>query len=74
MFGTSELLQHVAHLVEDEHSHHLALDHNDASFVVHRNASRMLQDVRTELAHKLTILVVDLNLVSWTAFGHNEVT
>ena len=74
MLRTAELLQHVAHLIEDKHSHHLTFDHDNATLVIHRNASRMLQNVCTELAHELSILIVDLNLVRWTAFGHDKVT
>lgn len=74
MLGASELLQHVAHLIEDEHAHHLALDHDDTALVVHGHASRMLQNVRAELANELAVLVVDLNLMRRTAFGYDEVT
>lgn len=74
MLGASELLQNVAHLIEDEHTHHLALDHDDAAFVVDGDATRMLQDVRAELANELTVLIVDLDLVRRTAFGYDQVT
>ena len=53
-----------AHLVEDDDAHDLALDDDDAALVVDADAARVLQDVRTELAHELTVLVVDLDLKS----------
>ena len=40
--------------------------HNDyAALAVHTNPSRMLQNIRSELANKLAVLVVDLDLVRW---------
>ena len=42
---------------------YLALDHNDPAFVVDANTTRVLQDVRPKLPHKLPVLVVDLDLV-----------
>ena len=43
--------------------YNLALDHNNPSFVVDANTAGMLQNIRTKLPHKLTVLVVDLDLV-----------
>ena len=50
------------YLIEDDDAHDLALDDDDAALVVDADAARVLQDVRTELAHELTVLVVDLDL------------
>ena len=52
------------YLVEDDDAHDLALDDDDAALVVDADAARVLQDVRPELAHELTVLVVDLDLKS----------
>ncbi len=43
---------------------YLALYDDDAALVVDTDAARVLQDVRAKLAHKLTVLVVDLDLMS----------
>ena len=74
VFRAAELVEHVPHLVEDDDTHDLALDDDDAPLVVDGDAARMLQDVGTELAHKLSVLVVDLHLVRRTALCHNNVT
>ena len=42
---------------------YLALDHNNPPFVVDTNPARVLQDIRPKLPHKLSVLVVDLDLV-----------
>ena len=52
------------YLIEDDDAHDLALDDDDAALVVDADAARVLQDVRPELAHELTVLVVDLDLKS----------
>ena len=52
------------YLIEDDDAHDLALHDDDAALVVDADAARVLQDVRTELAHELTVLVVDLDLKS----------
>ena len=49
-------------LIEDDDPHDLALDDDDAALVVDAHAARVLQDVGAELAHKLAVLVVDLDL------------
>ena len=72
ILGTVELVQYVAHEIEDDHAHHFALDHDDALLGVDADAARMLQDVGAKLANKVAELVVDLNLMRWRAFGdHN---
>ena len=53
---------HDADLIEDDDPHDLALDDDDAALVVDAHAARVLQDVGAELAHELTVLVVDLDL------------
>ena len=62
VFGAAKLVQDLAQLVEDDDAHHLALHHDDPAVVVHAHAARMLKDVGAELAHKLAVLVVDLDL------------
>ena len=53
----------IALIVEDlDDPHDLALDDDDPSIVVCGHTTRMLEDVRTELADKLSILSEDLNL------------
>ena len=73
VLGATELVQHVAQLVEDDHAHDFTLDDDDAALAVNRDAARVLQDVRTELAHKLSVLVVDLHLMSRASLGHDDV-
>jgi len=63
MLGAAELVQHVTELVEDDHTHHLALYYYDPALVVHTDSSGVLEDVGAELPHELTVLVVDLDLV-----------
>lgn len=62
VLGAAKLVQDVAGLVEDDHAHHLALHDDDAALVVDGDSSRMLKDIGTEFAHKLTVLVVNLDL------------
>ena len=62
VLGAAKLVEDVAGLVEDDHAHHLALHHDDAALVIHGHPAGMLQDVGTEFPHKLSILVVDLDL------------
>ena len=38
VLGAPELVEDVAHLVEDDDAHHLALNHDDAALVVHAHA------------------------------------
>jgi len=42
MLWTSELGEDVAHLIEDDHSHHFALYDDDPPLVVYGDSSRML--------------------------------
>lgn len=62
VLGAAKLVQDLAQLIEDDDAHHLALDHDDATVAVHAHAARVLQDVGSELAHKLPVLVVNLDL------------
>ena len=64
VLGAAKLVQDVAGLVEDDHAHHLALDDDDAAFVVDGDSPRVLKDIGTEFSYKLTVLVVDLDLKS----------
>jgi hypothetical protein len=73
VFRTVKLVQYIAELVEDNHAHDLAFHDNYTAFGVDAHAARMLQYVGTELAHKLSILVVDLYLMGGTAFGDDNV-
>lgn len=74
MFGAAEFLQHCAGLVEDDDPHHFAFHHHDASLIVDGDASRVLENVGAEFAHKLPILVVDLDLVGWGPFCNYDVS
>ena len=62
VLGAAKLVEDVAALVEDDHAHHLALHHDDAALVIHGHPAGMLQDVGTKFPHKLSILVVNLDL------------
>ena len=73
VLGAVELVQHVAHEVEHDHAHDLALDHDDAAGRVDAQAARMLQYVGAELAQELTVLVVHLDLVGGRALGDDNV-
>ena len=59
---TTELVQNIADHVEDDDSHDLALDDDDPTTVVYGHTTGMLEDVRTELTDKLSILGENLNL------------
>ena len=59
----SELVQNVAHLIEDYDAHHLALDNDDTTLAVDCDPARVLQHVSSKLAGELAVLVVDLDLV-----------
>uniref|UniRef100_A0A182M8D4 Uncharacterized protein n=1 Tax=Anopheles culicifacies TaxID=139723 RepID=A0A182M8D4_9DIPT len=73
MFAAAKFLQHIAGLVEDDDTHHLALNDHDAALTVHSDTAWMLENVGTELAHELTVLVVDLDLVCWRALCYDDV-
>ena len=81
-------MQGVAVHVEDEHTHHFALNHNDTALAVHANATRMLQNGGAKFANELAILVagkakktiygfvgirLDLNLMSWRTFSDHKI-
>jgi hypothetical protein len=68
-----KLAQHVAHQVEYNDTHHFALDNDNVAFVVDGHTTRMLQDVGAEFAHKLAILIVNLNLMGGRALGENDI-
>ena len=61
-FDPADLFLIYMYLVEDDDAHDLALDDDDAALVVDADAARVLQDVGTELAHELAVLVVYLHL------------
>lgn len=73
VLGAVELVQDGAHQVEDDDTHDLALDDHDAVLRVHTDAARVLKDVGAEFAKKVTVLVVDLDLVCGWAFGDYDV-
>lgn len=70
---TAELLQYVPVHVEYQDTHDFAFHHHDSALAVHRHAARMLQNGRSEFAQKLSVLIVDLDLMSRTAFCHDDV-
>lgn len=74
VLGAAKLVQHISQLVENDDPHHLALDHNNPSFVVDANTAGMLQNIRTKLPHKLTVLVVDLDLVCRRPLCNDNIT
>lgn len=73
MLGATELLQNIAHLVENDYAHNFAFDHHNASLVVDGDATRVLQDVGTEFSHELTVLVVYLYLVCRGSLSDNDI-
>lgn len=68
ILGAIELVQDGSHQIEYNHTHHLALDNNNAHLRIDANAARMLQDIGAEFAQKLSVLIVDLNLMRGRAF------
>ena len=73
ILGAVELVQDVAHEIENDDTHHLALDHHNTTLGVDADSARMLQDIGAELAQKVTVLIVDLNLMSGRAFGDHDI-
>ena len=69
-----ELLLQVTRTTEDTHAHHLALHHEDTTFAVDGEPSRMLEHVRTELEHELALVREYLHLVSRRALGDDDVS
>ncbi|RNA37422.1 hypothetical protein BpHYR1_015819 [Brachionus plicatilis] len=78
VLGTIELVEHGARQIEDDHAHHLALDHNDSVLGVDADAARMLQYVGAKLAYKLSVLVRSVTtmspvcLTTATRFGYSN--
>ena len=52
----------ATNLVKDDDPHDLALDDDDPALDVDADAARMLQNVGSELADELPVLVVQLDL------------
>lgn len=63
VLGAAKLVEDVSHLIKNNDTHDLALDNNDPPLVVHADAAGMLENVRAKLPDKLSVLVVDLNLM-----------
>ena len=42
--------------------------------MINTNATRMLQNICTKFAHKLSVLIVNLDLVCWGTLSDNEIT
>ena len=53
---------------------YLALNNNDASLVINAHSTWMLENIGTELAKELPILIVHLDLVGWGSLGDDEVS
>ena len=53
---------------------YLALDDNDAALVVHTHAPRVLENVGAKLPNKLSVLVVDLNLMRGRPAEHKNIS
>ena len=69
MLGTTKLVENIAGLIEYDDSHDLALNHDDAAFVVNGNSSRVLQNIGAKFTHELAILVVNLDLLKTPKTG-----
>lgn len=54
---TAEFMENVAEHVEDQHAHHLALHHHNATLTVHTDAPGVLEYGGAELADELAVLV-----------------
>lgn len=74
VFRTTKLLQNISQVVEDQDSHDFAFHDNDSSFVVDCDSSWMLQDVGSKLTNKLSVLIVDLDLMSRRSLSDNDVS
>ena len=62
VLGTPKLIEYIAGLVENDHTHHFAFNNDDAAFIINGDSARMLQNIGTKFANKLTILVINLDL------------
>lgn len=73
VLAAAEFLQNISVLIENNDTHDFALDHNDAPLAVDCDAARVLQNVRAELADKLAVLIVDLDLMRRRPFRYDYV-
>ena len=71
---TVELMSNIAVLIKNNNSHHFALNNDDSSLVVYSNSSWITEGISTKLAHKLSILVIDLDLMSGRALSYDDIT
>lgn len=73
VLAAAELLQNISVLIENNDTHDFALDHNDAPLAVDCDAARVLQNIRAELADKLAVLIVDLDLMRGRPFRDDDI-
>lgn len=74
MLGATKLVDDIPKLIKNDDSHDFAFYDDDSPLVVDGHSSWMLENVGTKFANELAILVVDLDLVSWTSLCDNDVT
>jgi len=74
VLGAAKLVEDVSHLIKNNDTHDLALDNNDPPLVVHADAAGMLENVRAKLPDKLSVLVVDLNLMRGRPLRDDDVS
>ena len=60
--------------VKDHNAHYTALDDDNAPMNIHCNTTRMLQNAASKSTQEVAASVKHLNLMSRTAFGHDNVT
>ena len=62
VLGASKLVHDIASLIKNDHTHNFTFNYDDPPFVIDGHSARMLQNIGTKFANKLTVLVVNLNL------------
>lgn len=74
VLGAAELVEYISHLIKNNDTHDLALDNNDPPLVVHADAPGVLENIRAKLPDKLSVLVVDLNLMRGRPLRDDDVS
>lgn len=74
VLGASKFVDDVSKLIKDDNTHDFAFYNDNSSFVVDGHSPWVLQYIGSKFADKLTILVVDLDLVGWTSLSDNDIS
>jgi hypothetical protein len=64
----------VSELIENDDSHDFTFNNDYSPFVVNSDTSWMLQNICTKFTYKLSVLIVDLNLVCRTSFCDYDIS